>query len=106
MLAILTSIVNLASPPLRRALGRVKLGAQNTTQNTLNQCTTTVHMLAASADRWNQVIISGSSKKHGQIGQPQAHNGNTGQLQGALFRLFLVPGTQTAAYHWDHGRSS
>ena len=40
MLTMLTDIVNLASPPARRALGRVKLVAQKKMLNRLNQWTT------------------------------------------------------------------
>ena len=42
---MLTVIVYLASPPARRALGRVKLVAQKNTLNRLNQWTTWVHIV-------------------------------------------------------------
>ena len=56
---MLTVIVYLASPPARRALGRVKLVAQKNTLNRLNQWTTWVHIVEASAERLNQVTTSG-----------------------------------------------
>ena len=62
MLTMLTDIVNLASPPARRALGRVKLVAQKKILNRLNQWTTWVHMADASAERLNQVTTSGIRK--------------------------------------------
>ena len=53
---MLTVMVYLASPPLRRALGSVKLLTQKNTLNTLNHRTTVTHIDAASADRLNQPV--------------------------------------------------